>query len=72
MPIYQYECEGCGKQLEVSQRVSDPPPECDCREPTKPGQIHCDVYMIPKPMKRKIGKTSFQLKGQGWARDKYK
>tara|TARA_R110000824_G_scaffold68263_9_gene176745 strand:- start:1887 stop:2078 length:192 start_codon:yes stop_codon:yes gene_type:complete len=61
MPIYEYRCkdENCGKTTEKLQRISDsekPPPECpECKGETK----------------RLISKTSFQLKGGGWASDGY-
>ena len=28
MPIYEYICKKCGKEIEVIQKVNDPPPEC--------------------------------------------
>ena len=28
MPLYEYECEKCGKQIEVLQGMNDPAPEC--------------------------------------------
>jgi len=52
MPIYEYECEECGKQCEVIQKFADEPlsicPECG-------GQMH-----------KLISQTSFILKGNGW------
>ena len=52
MPIYEYECEKCGKQSEVLQKFSDAPmhtcPECG-------GTMH-----------KMISQTSFVLKGTGW------
>jgi putative FmdB family regulatory protein len=52
MPIYEYECDNCGKQCEVIQKFSDEPlricPECG-------GQMH-----------KLISQTSFILKGNGW------
>lgn len=52
MPIYEYECTECGKHIEVTQKISDPPLlECKlCR-----GRL-----------KRLIAATSFVLKGSGW------
>jgi putative FmdB family regulatory protein len=52
MPIYEYECEKCGHQIEVLQKFSDSPvPECD----------RCKVKM-----KRLISQSTFHLKGTGW------
>lgn len=61
--IYEYECEQCGKQYEVSQRISDDPlSECPkCREEGKDS---------PAP-KKLISLSAFQLKGGGWADSGY-
>lgn len=52
MPLYEYECNECGKNHEVIQRFSDKPlttcPECG-------GEV-----------KKLISNTSFVLKGTGW------
>jgi putative FmdB family regulatory protein len=57
MPTYDYECE-CGNVWEESQNITEPP-----------------VKQCPKcqknTAKRLIGKTSFVLKGGGWAADSY-
>jgi putative FmdB family regulatory protein len=52
MPIYEYECENCGKQCEVIQKFDDVPlsscPACG-------GHMH-----------KLVSHTSFILKGTGW------
>ncbi|MEJ2695223.1 MAG: zinc ribbon domain-containing protein [Candidatus Sulfobium sp.] len=52
MPIYEYQCEGCGKHHEVMQKITDAPltvcPDCGGK------------------MKKQISNTSFVLKGTGW------
>lgn len=53
MPIYAYQCESCGHQLDVLQKMSDAPlsvcPQCG------------------KPQLRKqLTAAGFQLKGSGW------
>lgn len=52
MPIYEYECDNCGKQCEVIQKFDDEPlsscPDCG-------GHMH-----------KLISQTSFILKGSGW------
>lgn len=52
MPIYEYECLGCGKQHEIMQKITEKPlakcPECGGK------------------MRKKISNTSFVLKGTGW------
>lgn len=52
MPIYRYNCEKCGSQVEVMQKVSDAPlKRCrKCRG--KLGKV--------------VSRTSFKLKGSGW------
>ena len=51
MPIYEYECEKCGKVVEQWQKISDPPLEwCECGG----------------PMHKLISRSSFHLKGSGW------
>jgi putative FmdB family regulatory protein len=52
MPIYEYECLGCGCTTEAFQKFSDPS-LCTCP--------HCQGQL-----KRLISHTSFQLKGTGW------
>lgn len=59
MPIYEYECQGCGHRLEALQKVSDGPlrkcPECG------------------KPRLRKlVSAPSFRLKGGGWYETDFK
>jgi len=52
MPLYEYECEGCGEVFEVIQKFSDEPvavhEKCG-------GRVH-----------RLISAPSFQFKGTGW------
>lgn len=51
MPIYEYKCEQCGKQLEVMQKINDPAPQCEeCKQ----------------PMQKVPAAAGFQLKGTGW------
>jgi len=57
MPIYEYQCSGCGKKHEVVQSHNDKPlTTCpDCGE----------------PMTKLISSTSFVLKGTGWYKTDY-
>jgi putative FmdB family regulatory protein len=52
MPIYEYQCAGCGRVTEKWQKVSDPPLD-QC--PACGGSLH-----------KLISCCSFQLKGSGW------
>ena len=56
MPLYEFGCDECGKSVERLQKYDDPAPGCE----------QCAVSM-----KRRVGRTSFKLKGDGWARDGY-
>ena len=53
VPIYEYQCEGCGHQLEAMQKFSDAP-LINCPECSK------------DTLKKLVSSTSFQLKGTGW------
>ena len=56
MPLYEYQCDSCGKQAERLQKHTDPAPSCaQCLE----------------TMKKLISLGSFALKGDGWAKDGY-
>jgi len=57
MPIYEYVCEKCGAQLEVLQKVSDPPLK-RCRS-------------CRGKLEKIVSRTSFQLKGSGWYKTDY-
>ena len=52
MPIYEYECNMCGKVTEALQKFSDSPLS-DC--PYCPGKLH-----------KLMSLNSFHLKGSGW------
>ncbi len=59
MPLYDYRCRGCGNEFEVLVKSEDKDKEQSC----------------PKCESREVGKlisrTSFSLKGGGWASDGY-
>jgi putative FmdB family regulatory protein len=58
MPIYEYRCPDCGHEFEEIQKVSDPAIN-DCPS--------CGGDQVGK----KIGRSSFALKGSGWYSDHY-
>ncbi|PYR67949.1 MAG: transcriptional regulator [Acidobacteria bacterium] len=53
MPLYEYECDACGRRFEVIQKYSDAPVEV-CRECGK-GPVH-----------RLLSSPAIQFKGSGW------
>lgn len=57
MPLYEYHCNGCGKNLEIQQKISEPVkkkcPECGGK------------------LKKQISASGFQLKGTGWYKTDY-
>ena len=66
MPTYEYVCESCGHECEVTQKFNDPAPTCRCD--------HCGEDLassIGVPMVRQISLSSFVLKGGGWAKQGY-
>ena len=59
MPIYEYQCQDCGKQLEALQKISDAP-LLDCPE--------CGASAL----KKKVSAAAFRLKGGGWYETDFK
>ena len=59
MPIYEYQCQKCGEELEALQKISDAPLlECpNCGEPE---------------LKKKGSAAAFRLKGGGWYETDFK
>ncbi len=59
MPIYEYQCNACGHEMEALQRMSDAPltdcPACDKAE-----------------LRKKISAAGFRLKGGGWYETDFK
>jgi putative FmdB family regulatory protein len=53
MPLYEYECEACGKRFEIIQKFSDAPPDT-CRVCAK------------GPVRRLMSSPAIQFKGSGW------
>lgn len=59
MPIYEYQCEACGHELEALQKISDAPltecPQCKAAK-----------------LRKKISAAGFRLKGGGWYETDFK
>lgn len=59
MPIYEYQCRECGEEIEVLQKISDPPlTECPA----------CGKSAL----KKKVSAAAFRLKGGGWYETDFK
>ena len=52
MPIYEFRCQKCNNQIEVFQKLSDPPPK-KCKK--------CGGRM-----EKQFSRTSAHFKGDGW------
>ncbi|MDX1733917.1 MAG: zinc ribbon domain-containing protein [Halioglobus sp.] len=59
MPIYEYQCQNCGNEQEVLQKLSDAP-LVDCAACGQPA------------MKKKVSAAAFRLKGGGWYETDFK
>ncbi len=59
MPIYEYQCQKCGNELEALQKISDEPLK-DCPECSAP------------ELKKKVSAAAFRLKGGGWYETDFK
>ena len=59
MPIYEYQCESCGHEMEAIQKMSDDPLK-DCPE--------CNQSTL----KKLISAAGFRLKGAGWYETDFK
>ena len=59
MPIYEYQCLSCGKELEALQKISDAP-LTDCPA--------CGKASLQK----KVSAAAFRLKGSGWYETDFK
>jgi putative FmdB family regulatory protein len=59
MPIYEYQCQGCGHHLEALQKINDAPlKKCpDCGKPR---------------LRRLLSAPMFLLKGSGWYETDFK
>jgi putative FmdB family regulatory protein len=59
MPIYEYQCQACQKQIEVLQKINDAP-LIDCPQCGKPA------------LKKQVSAATFRLKGGGWYETDFK
>jgi len=59
MPIYEFQCQACGTEIEILQKISDPHPT-DCESCGK------------AEMKKKVTAAAFRLSGAGWYETDFK
>ena len=59
MPIYEYQCQKCGNELEALQKISDAP------------LVDCPGCEAPE-LKKKVSAAAFRLKGSGWYETDFK
>jgi len=57
MPLYEYQCKGCGERTEVLQKISDPP------------YAHCSK--CGGEMKKLVSSPAIQFKGSGFYKTDY-
>ena len=53
MPLYEYQCEACGKRFEVIRKFSDPP-------------LETCALCGKGPVQRLFSSPAIQFKGSGW------
>jgi putative FmdB family regulatory protein len=59
MPIYEFECQTCGKRFDELMRLSDPDPaHCPCER--------------QQPVRRCVSAPQFRLAGSGWYETDFK
>jgi putative FmdB family regulatory protein len=59
MPIYEYQCQACQKQIEVLQKINDAP------------LLDCPQCGMPA-LKKQVSAAAFRLKGGGWYETDFK
>lgn len=53
MPLYEYQCDACGKRFEVIRKFSDPP-------------LETCTLCGKGPIQRLVSSPAIQFKGTGW------
>ena len=53
MPLYEYQCDACGKRFEVIRKFSDPP-------------LEACTLCGKGPVQRLLSSPAIQFKGTGW------
>jgi putative FmdB family regulatory protein len=53
MPLYEYQCDACGRRFELIQRFADPP-------------AHICAVCGAGPVRKLLSSPAIQFKGSGW------
>jgi predicted nucleic acid-binding Zn ribbon protein len=67
MPVYEWECDTCGVISEEFYRSIPKEIPTHLTKPCKP----CGDIWSERSHKRVLSKSTFTLKGMGWATDRY-
>ncbi|MBD1552861.1 FmdB family zinc ribbon protein [Pseudomonas typographi] len=59
MPLYDYQCDGCGHHLEIIQKLSESP------------LVDCPACHTPQ-LKKLLSTPGFRLSGTGWYETDFK
>jgi len=59
MPIYEFQCQSCGNEVEVIQKINDSP------------LTDCDACGKPN-LKKMVSAAGFRLSGSGWYETDFK
>ena len=70
MPIYEYQCKVCGKEIEVLQTMNDKPPICciDPKDKTMSGQMKRKMSTIAPPVFKGSGFYATDYKKKGFSK----
>jgi len=60
MPLYEYRCQKCGKSVELLRKFEE-----------KEAEVICSDDLCKGEARSVLSRSSFVLKGGGWASDGY-
>ena len=70
MPIYEYQCKVCDKEVEVLQKMDDKPPICciDPKDKTMSGEMERKMSSIAPPVFKGSGFYATDYKKKGFSK----
>jgi|TARA_B100001105_G_C22107506_1_gene321869 putative FmdB family regulatory protein len=70
MPIYEYQCKVCGKEVELLQKMNDKPPICciESKDKTMGGEMKRKVSNIAPPVFKGSGFYATDYKKKGYSK----